>query len=65
MRSPTLGVTDLRIVAPAALMPEAGGVRRAARASTPSTRGIAGCDVVMMLRIQSERLADATIPVRR
>jgi len=56
-----LGATDLRLVAPAALMPEphefAGCVRE-----TDIARGIAGCDVVMMLRIQKERFADAAIP---
>jgi aspartate carbamoyltransferase catalytic subunit len=57
----TLGTTDLRIVAPQALLPandEFPGVAR----STDIARGIAGCDVVMMLRIQKERFADADIP---
>jgi aspartate carbamoyltransferase catalytic subunit len=57
----TLGVKDLRIVAPEALMPdtrEFGGCTRA----TSIERGIEGCDVVMMLRIQKERFANADIP---
>jgi aspartate carbamoyltransferase catalytic subunit len=57
----TLGVRDLRIIAPAALMPDdhefAGCVR-----SNDIAQGIAGCDVVMMLRIQKERFANADIP---
>ncbi|HTQ36044.1 MAG TPA: aspartate carbamoyltransferase catalytic subunit [Steroidobacteraceae bacterium] len=56
-----LGATDLRIVAPPALMPEAHEFAGCARA-TDLARGIAGCDVVMMLRIQKERFADAAIP---
>ncbi len=56
-----LGVRDLRLVGPAALLPDskefAGCVRE-----TSLDRGIAGCDVVMMLRIQRERFADTAIP---
>jgi len=58
----TLGTSDLRIVAPSALMPEAGEFAGCVR-ETDIARGIAGCDVVMMLRIQKERFADAAIPV--
>jgi aspartate carbamoyltransferase catalytic subunit len=57
----TLGTSDLRIVAPPALMPEAGEFPGCVRESDIA-RGIAGCDVVMMLRIQKERFADAAIP---
>ena len=57
----TLGATDLRIVAPPALMPEAGEFASCTRCSDIA-RGIAGCDVVMMLRIQRERFADTAIP---
>ncbi len=57
----TLGATDLRIVAPPALLPESDEFPGVAR-STDIARGIAGCDVVMMLRIQKERFADADIP---
>ena len=45
-----------------ALMPDGAANSRAARASTAIDRGIAGCDVVMMLRIQKERFAEAAIP---
>jgi aspartate carbamoyltransferase catalytic subunit len=56
-----LGATDLRIVAPPALMPEPGEFAGCVR-STRLADGIAGCDVVMMLRIQKERMAQASIP---
>jgi aspartate carbamoyltransferase catalytic subunit len=57
----TLGVTDLRIVAPPALMPateEFAGVTRC----TDFNAGLEGADVVMMLRIQKERMGAADLP---
>jgi aspartate carbamoyltransferase catalytic subunit len=57
----TLGVRDLRIIAPPAMMPEAAEFSGCARV-TDLAQGIAGCDVVMMLRIQKERFADIEIP---
>jgi aspartate carbamoyltransferase catalytic subunit len=57
----TLGVAEIRIVAPKALMPEAGEFAGCERFSSIDT-GIAGVDVVMMLRIQKERMATAQIP---
>jgi len=56
-----LEVGELRLVAPAALMPEAGEMPGARRCSSLED-GIAHADVVMMLRIQKERMADAAIP---
>ena len=56
-----LGASDMRIVAPPALMPEPGEFAGCAR-SNRLAEGIAGCDVVMMLRIQKERMAQASIP---
>jgi aspartate carbamoyltransferase catalytic subunit len=56
-----LGVTDLRIVAPPALMPgseEFPGVAR----TTDFSAGLEGADVVMMLRIQKERMGAADLP---
>ncbi len=52
----TLGVTDLRIVAPPAFMP--GGEEFAGGHPLPrtSSAGLEGADVVMMLRIQKERM---------
>ncbi len=52
----TLGTADLRVVAPPALLPEEHelpGTQRFTRIED----GIAGADVVMMLRIQKERMA--------
>ncbi len=57
----TLGVTDLRLVAPPALLPAAeefAGVTRC----TDFTAGLEGADVVMMLRIQKERMGQADLP---
>ncbi len=54
----TLGTTDIRLVAPPALLPERsefGGAQRCVRIED----GIAGADVVMMLRIQKERMEQA------
>jgi aspartate carbamoyltransferase catalytic subunit len=51
----TLGATDLRLVAPEALLPEEAELRGAQR-FTHIEDGIAGADVVMMLRIQKERM---------
>ncbi len=54
----TLGTTDLRLVAPQALLPEEAEFRGAQR-FTRIEDGIAGADVIMMLRIQKERMAAA------
>ena len=54
----TLGTTDLRLVAPPALLPEEGEFRGGQR-FTRIEDGIAGADVVMMLRIQKERMAQS------
>jgi aspartate carbamoyltransferase catalytic subunit len=57
----TLGVRDLRIIAPPALMPQADEFAGCTRLHDIG-KGIDGCDVVMMLRIQKERFADTDIP---
>jgi len=57
----TLGVGEIRIVAPRALMPEAGEFMGCER-FTSIDGGITGVDVIMMLRIQKERMATAQIP---
>ncbi|MGC1728638.1 MAG: aspartate carbamoyltransferase catalytic subunit [Steroidobacteraceae bacterium] len=57
----TLGVTDLRIVAPPALMPEAAEFAGCTR-HTQLEAGLRGVDVVMMLRIQKERFGAADLP---
>ena len=57
----TLGVSDLRIAAPAALMPEerefAGCTRH-----TQFAGALKDADVIMMLRIQKERMGEADLP---
>jgi aspartate carbamoyltransferase catalytic subunit len=57
----TLGVAEIRIVAPTALMPDAGEFKGCERASSLDA-GIADVDVIMMLRIQKERMETAQIP---
>ena len=57
----TLGTADLRVVAPPALMPEAGEFEGCSRHTTLES-GLRGADVVMMLRIQKERMAQAELP---
>ncbi len=57
----TLGVGDLRIVAPPALMPDAAEFAGCAR-HTQLAPGLRRADVVMMLRIQKERFGSADLP---
>jgi aspartate carbamoyltransferase catalytic subunit len=57
----TLGARELRIVAPAALMPEAHEFVGCQRFDSLE-KGLAGADVVMMLRVQKERIAQTEIP---
>lgn len=57
----TLGVPDLRIVAPAAFMPETDEFETCERHATLKT-GLKDVDVVMMLRIQKERMTQAQLP---
>jgi aspartate carbamoyltransferase catalytic subunit len=56
-----LGVPELRIVAPPAFMPEAEEFAGCARFGTLKT-GLKDVDVVMMLRIQKERMTQASLP---
>jgi aspartate carbamoyltransferase catalytic subunit len=57
----TLGVGELRLVAPAGLLPPAAATR-AHRVVDTLEAGIADCDVVMMLRIQKERMPSGLVP---
>src|SRR5215469_798243 len=57
----TLGVEDLRIAAPPALMPDAGEFAGCTR-HTRIASALRGADVVMMLRIQKERMGEADLP---
>jgi len=57
----TLGVGELRLVAPASLMPMAAEFPGASIMSD-ADEGVEGADVVMALRIQKERMAETDIP---
>jgi len=57
----TLGVPDIRVIAPAALMPDEGEFAGCSR-HTSLTEGVKDADVVMMLRIQKERMGQADLP---
>ena len=57
----TLGVRELRLVAPPALMPAAQEFAGCTRYESIE-QGIRDADVVMMLRVQRERIADTAIP---
>ncbi|HEX4674596.1 MAG TPA: aspartate carbamoyltransferase catalytic subunit [Steroidobacteraceae bacterium] len=57
----TLGVPDLRIVAPEALMPPSEEFVGCSRHTTLES-GLEGVDVVMMLRIQKERMGQVDLP---
>jgi aspartate carbamoyltransferase catalytic subunit len=56
-----LEAKEIRIVAPAALMPESDEFQGCTRFPTLE-EGLSGVDVVMMLRIQKERFAQTSIP---
>jgi aspartate carbamoyltransferase catalytic subunit len=56
-----LGVGELRLIAPEGLMPESGEFSGGVRFSSPE-KGLKDVDVVMMLRIQKERMEAAAIP---
>ncbi len=55
---------DVRVIAPATLMPRA-VERMGVTAYTDMDAGIAGADVVMMLRLQNERMEGAYVPSTR
>ena len=57
----TLGVPDLRIVAPEALMPAPEEFAGCSRHTTLES-GLEGVDVIMMLRIQKERMGQVDLP---
>jgi aspartate carbamoyltransferase catalytic subunit len=57
----TLGVEDLRIVAPPAFMPETEEFGGCSRHATLA-KGLKDADVIMMLRIQKERMGQAALP---
>ncbi|HEX4780957.1 MAG TPA: aspartate carbamoyltransferase catalytic subunit [Usitatibacter sp.] len=57
----TLGVPDLRVVGPKTLLPAA-VERLGVRVCNDMAEGIRGCDVVIMLRLQNERMNGTLLP---
>ncbi len=57
-----LGARDIRLCAPRAMLPQAPEDFPGCAASEDSDAAIEGADVVVMLRIQKERMADAQFP---
>jgi aspartate carbamoyltransferase catalytic subunit len=57
----TLGVPELRVIAPRTLLPEQ-VERLGVRVVTDMAEGLKGCDVVIMLRLQNERMNGALLP---
>jgi aspartate carbamoyltransferase catalytic subunit len=57
----TLGVPDLRVIGPKTLVP-AQVERLGVRVFSDMAAGLEGCDVVIMLRLQSERMNGALLP---
>ena len=58
----TLGTPDVRAIAPATLLPSHVAGARRPRRSTTCAKGCAAVDVVVMLRLQSERMKGALLP---
>jgi aspartate carbamoyltransferase catalytic subunit len=57
----TLGVPDLRVIGPKTLLPAA-IERLGVRQFQDMSQGLEGCDVVIMLRLQNERMNGALLP---
>lgn len=57
-----LGVRDIRLCAPRAMLPDAPDDFPGCTTGEDFDAAIAGADVVVMLRIQKERMADAQLP---
>lgn len=57
----TLGVPELRVIGPRTLIPAA-IERLGVRVFTDMAKGLEGCDVVIMLRLQNERMNGALLP---
>jgi aspartate carbamoyltransferase catalytic subunit len=57
----TLGVPELRVIGPRTLLPAA-IERLGVRVFTDMAKGLEGCDVVIMLRLQNERMNGALLP---
>ncbi len=57
----TLGVPEVRVIGPKTLLPTGVG-QMGVRVFHDMEAGLAGCDVVIMLRLQSERMKGARLP---
>jgi len=57
----TLGVPEVRVIAPKTLIPT-GVEQMGVKVYHDMEAGLAGCDVVIMLRLQSERMKGARLP---
>ena len=57
----TLGVPEVRVIGPKTLLP-AGVEQMGVRVFHDMEAGLAGCDVVIMLRLQNERMKGARLP---
>jgi aspartate carbamoyltransferase catalytic subunit len=57
----TLGCPDVRVIAPKTLLP-AQIANLGVSVHHDMARGLEGCDVVIMLRLQNERMTGATLP---
>jgi aspartate carbamoyltransferase catalytic subunit len=57
----TLGVPEVRVIAPLTLLP-AGMEQMGARVFTDMAEGLKGVDVIIMLRLQNERMRGALLP---
>jgi aspartate carbamoyltransferase catalytic subunit len=57
----TLGVPEVRVIAPKTLLPT-GVEQMGVKVYHDMTAGLAGCDVVIMLRLQNERMKGALLP---
>jgi aspartate carbamoyltransferase catalytic subunit len=57
----TLGVPEVRVIGPKTLLP-AGVEQMGVRVFHDMAAGLAGCDVIIMLRLQNERMKGARLP---
>ena len=57
----TLGVPEVRVIGPATLMPAAAG-NLGVRVFHDMAQGVRDCDVIVMLRLQNERMNGALLP---
>ena len=57
----TLGVPEVRVIGPQTLIP-AGATALGVRVCHSMAEGLKGCDVVVMLRLQNERMTGALLP---